>query len=759
MKNVYFLFLFLLSLLTVESLFAQSKETLDSDKDPNLDQLPSWLLNNPPINPPIEAVITVNGWDNFNLGTASAEPHFSLNPSNIKQMMGAYNTNSAYRTNDAISWVAGTPPFGFSMWGDPVTAYDSIGNLYYQNMYGSSTIQGAKVIKSTDNGVTWSAAVTGVMGNDKNWIACDQTSGPYANYVYCTMTNSGSGAFWRSTNQGTSFQSTYSFSTQSLPGMMVAVGPKTGSPDVPGGVVYVVTHSGTNAAGTYTFYASTDGGASFTLKSANQFSNVIGTEISGRSTVQGMRTRPYPMIAADNSYGPYRGRLYLVYASNKPVGSGGKSDIFSRYSTDQGATWSQPVTVNDDPNTQNNFQFFPAIWCDKVSGKLFVKWYDTRRIPTSDSMDVYATYSDDGGVTFKPNVRVTNSSFKIWLGGTAPKYQGDYDAMMTYGDQGGILYTDFRSMGYGSYFTFFPDYAMTVSPGTANIANDYDSAMVTAAVPEVKLYDKSVTFTASVTPQPTQGQFDISFLNGKNTITTFPDSVVVVVKTSGGVTIQPYTLKIRGEGPNGIPVHERTMTLSLSQYIPVELISFSAAVSEDAIRLDWSTATETNNRGYYVERSDKAAQWTTVGFVEGKGTTSEQAHYTFHDRTAISAGSYTYRLRQIDFDGTVNYSAEVLVNVLKPVSFTLQQNYPNPFNPTTVIRFALPIAGRVKLTIFDAIGNKVETLVDGYKDAQEYEVRWNAANVAAGAYFYSLELSPNDGSAMKKSVKKLMLMK
>jgi hypothetical protein len=127
------------------------------------------------------------------------------------------------------------------------------------------------------------------------------------------------GNFARSTNFGASFTTTKTFSGQTLPGMMVAVGPNVwNGNNISGGCVYVVTHGGTNSAGIYTFHVSTDGGLTFTQKSQQMYSGVIGTEIGGRSTVNGMRTRPYPMIAADNSWGPNRGRLYLVYATNDP---------------------------------------------------------------------------------------------------------------------------------------------------------------------------------------------------------------------------------------------------------------------------------------------------------------------------------------------------------------------------------------------------------------------------------------------------------
>lgn len=168
-----------------------------------------------------EAVVTdAQGYDNFNLGVAFAEPHLVQNPTNPLQYFTSWNTNTAFRTNDAFTWTISSPPFGASTYGDPVNAYDSLGNLFYENMSGSGTIQNCRVIKSTNNGQSWGTSVIAVLGNDKNWIAADQTSGPYANYLYTTMTNNGSGSFYRSTDHGTTFTSMTSFATQSLPGLL-----------------------------------------------------------------------------------------------------------------------------------------------------------------------------------------------------------------------------------------------------------------------------------------------------------------------------------------------------------------------------------------------------------------------------------------------------------------------------------------------------------------------------------------------------------
>jgi len=700
-----------------------------------------------------DAVITDgSGYDNFNLGTAFAEPHLVQNPNNPLQYFTSFNTNTAYRTNDAFNWLISNPSFGASTYGDPVNAYDSLGNLFYENMSGSGTIQNCRVIRSTDNGTTWGTSVIAVLGNDKNWIAADQTSGPYANYLYTVMTNSGSGSFYRSTNNGASFTSTTSFATQSLPGMMVAVGPNG---DVQGGCVYVVTNSGSSFASTYTFYASTNGGATFSLKSAQNYSGYVGTNVSGRNSVQNMRTRPYPFITADNSYGPNRGRLYLVYASNTPAGDGNKPDIFCRYSDDQAATWSSAVVINDDANTTAHNQWHPSIWCDKTSGRLFVKWMDTRDTPTSDSAHIYASYSDDGGLTWAENQRITTAKMRINCstcgGGGTPRYQGDYDAITAIDNQSLMVWTDFRAGTFGSYVGFFPDYAMQVSPAVDTIGNEQDSVFYNVSVPSVKLYNSNVIFSASVSPTPANGTITVDFPAG-NTLSTFPGNVAMRVRTAGNVSVGNYTITITGNGPNGTPVHKRTVTLNIGLIIPVELTAFSATVNKNDVRLDWTTATELNNLGFEIQRKDKEGNFESLGFINGKGTTTETNEYSFVD-IKVDAGNYTYRLMQKDYDGTFAYSQEVEVEISLPLEYSLEQNYPNPFNPTTTISYSIPSDNFVTIRLYDVLGNEVITLVNEQKQAGKYEMLFNASNIASGVYYYQI----NSGTFTQ--TRKLMLLK
>ena len=177
--------------------------------------------------------------------------------------------------------------------------------------------------------------------------------------------------------------------------------------------------------------------------------------------------------------------------------------------------------------------------------------------------------------------------------------------------------------------------------------------------------------------------------------------------------------------------------------VPVELTNFSANVNGDDVILNWSTASEINNQGFEIHRkiSDKGNQqseWNMIGFVNGSGTTSETRNYNFTDYNLIS-GSYSYRLKQIDFDGTYEYSdiVEVEVNSI-PTRFSLEQNYPNPFNPTTNFEFQIANSGFVNLKIFDVLGNKVETLVNEEKEPGLYKIKYDASRLSSGVYYYTL---------------------
>jgi len=188
--------------------------------------------------------------------------------------------------------------------------------------------------------------------------------------------------------------------------------------------------------------------------------------------------------------------------------------------------------------------------------------------------------------------------------------------------------------------------------------------------------------------------------------------------------------------PSGLTVISDMSTglyvLRFDGAVPVELTSFTAAASNQNVILNWSTATETNNLGFEVQRKD--GNWFyTIGFIEGNGTTTESKNYSYTDQN-LQTGNYYYRLKQVDFDGGVEYSEEVMAEVTSPSVFVLDQNYPNPFNPSTKIKFSIPNSEFINLSIYNMIGEKVAELVNETMTAGEYEQEFNAEGLPSGIY-------------------------
>ncbi len=175
--------------------------------------------------------------------------------------------------------------------------------------------------------------------------------------------------------------------------------------------------------------------------------------------------------------------------------------------------------------------------------------------------------------------------------------------------------------------------------------------------------------------------------------------------------------------------------------LPVELSSFSASVVGSAVKLNWGTETEINNYGFDVERCALSAErqaWETIGFVSGNGNSNSPKNYSYVDDN-VNAGTYCYRLKQIDNDGQFEYSKAIEIGLTAPDKFELSQNYPNPFNPSTTINYNLPEAANVKLIIYNILGQEVKTLVNEFKEAGVHTVNFNASELNSGLYIYKIE--------------------
>jgi len=173
--------------------------------------------------------------------------------------------------------------------------------------------------------------------------------------------------------------------------------------------------------------------------------------------------------------------------------------------------------------------------------------------------------------------------------------------------------------------------------------------------------------------------------------------------------------------------------------IPVELASFTGSKTQNDVRLDWITASELNNHGFEIQRSTDGNEFVTIGFVEGKGTTTERSYYSYSDQFYfMNENIMYYRLKQVDYDGSFSYSNILSFENPSATEFTLAQNYPNPFNPATKIEYSIPGDRFVELRVYDVMGSEIITLVNEQKTAGTHSVLFDASNIPSGVYFYTL---------------------
>ncbi len=216
-------------------------------------------------------------------------------------------------------------------------------------------------------------------------------------------------------------------------------------------------------------------------------------------------------------------------------------------------------------------------------------------------------------------------------------------------------------------------------------------------------------------------------------------SATAEVEIPGGVTYCGLNaikqLLVLGKATMGL----RTATTTWGA-LPVELSSFSSMINDRNVTLHWSTTSESNNSGFDIERSAaNSSEWTKVGYLNGFGNSEITHSYSYTDRN-LASGTYSYRLKQIDYNGNFEYhnlNSEVVIGI--PTAFNLRQNYPNPFNPSTTINFDMPKDGFVTLKVYNTSGKEVASLVNETRAAGYHTVSFNAANLSSGVYYYRLE--------------------
>jgi hypothetical protein len=697
-KVIYFLLTFLVSNIMI----AQNS---------GVDYRPSVVIPPPGYSPQGDnsTTLTINGFDNYFLGNDFGEPYIAVNPNDPKKQVCAYNTNSFYYTLNGIDWIKSYPTFpGYNILGDPVMAYDNLGNVFYVSLYSpnvSSGPWGIVVAKSTNNGVSWSnyyqAHQTTLQLADKEWVAIDQTNGPYSGNIYIGWRQYGSPGmgFIRSTDHGATWSSFMQLTGGQ--GAYVSVGPN-GSTQ--GGYLYFACSD--NYIGTsILMHRSSDGGATF------QFLGYVVSGITVPGILYGVNGRPtlknthircddMPRMAVDNSYTSTRGNVYIVYAANPPGPD--LADIFFVKSTNNGVSWSTPIKLNDDATTTD--QWMPTISVDNNTGKIFISWYDSRNDPTNNILtDIYGTTSSDGGTTFATDNRISNASFNpdnmASVNLTDASYIGDYFGTASTGGITSITsWMDNRTTGTNimqSFVGYNPDFAMTTNPSQKYLGNN-DSSVFTINVPGIRgIFSDRVKFTASVDTLPISGNIQVSFVNGKDSITSFPDSVYLKVKTIGTVTPGFYHISILGSGKNGTPVHRRK----------IDLLINSSSVTVQTNR-DGTAIFKVNNVSYTTRQNFVFANGSVVNVQAVSPIETGGSKYVFQNWS--DAGDTTHNVtinNPLTLTAFYKIKFKLIINSSIPYTFGGDQFY------DSAVAFQFGVTNRV------VIHNGVQYIFRGWDGA------------------------------------------
>jgi len=355
-----------------------------------------------------------------------AESTISVNPLNPLQLFESDTLSGVghFSTNGGATWATSNlSALGTSL-GDVQTASDQFGNLFLTRFGNPSPSTSISVARSTDGGATFGdvRTISGVSGNDQPSIAVG------ANSVWVDFTNP-SGQIVAAGAQVSGFNSVGAFSPlQVAPGTCGATPGDFGDIAIgPTGQVAVVYQNNASGAGPDTIKFNLDpnglGAGGF-----NSQSTVTATNVGGFHPVPAQPNRTIDAeanLAWDHSGGPHNGRLYMVYTDTPSLSSPNATNIFVRFSDDNGTTWSAPVKVNDD-NTSNS-HILPAIAVDQTTGDVAVTWYDARNSVNNNTLQIFGAVTDNGGLSFGSNFQISAGTIDCRVDGLFDC--GDYDKM------------------------------------------------------------------------------------------------------------------------------------------------------------------------------------------------------------------------------------------------------------------------------------------------------------------------------------------
>ncbi len=364
------------------------------------------------------------------VGDAANEPSIAVDPTDMdKVAIGWRQFDTIFSNFRQAGW--GYTTDGGQTWNfpgviepgvfrsDPVLDFDLQGNFYYNSLTVSGDDFWCDVFKSTDGGATWDIG-TFAQGGDKQWMTIDRSGGMGDGHHYAYWSVWWSicypGYFTRSTDRGASYEDCDSIPTVMYWGTL-NVGPDGELYACGGGFEDFVVAKSTNA---------------------NDSSQSVAWDFVTSVDLDGAiwsGTGPNPggllgqaWIATDHSSGPTRGNVYLLCSVKQTSSPYDSLDVMFSRSTDGGSTWSIPVRVNDDSET-DAWQWFGTMSV-APDGRIDAIWLDTRNDPGGFDSELYYSYSFDAGSTWSTNERLSDS-FDPHVGWPQQDKMGDYFDMVS----------------------------------------------------------------------------------------------------------------------------------------------------------------------------------------------------------------------------------------------------------------------------------------------------------------------------------------
>src|SRR5438105_2191698 len=448
--------------------------------------------------------VNVDASGNNILGDAANECSISVDPTNGSKMTIAWRQFNdvtsnfrqggwGYTSDGGTTWTfPGVLQNGIFR-SDPVTQSNEIGNFFYLSLQSDQNLSFFcdDLWRSTNGGQSWveQSPDRGAGGGDKQWFTIDKTSGPGHGFQYQSddgINCSGGGVeFQRSTNGGVTWQNP----------IVVPHGPVYGTLDVDtngnlfiggeGSSFYCVRSSNAQI-GTQT--------PTFDRSTAVNMGGFIGSGGINPAGLDGM-----VFLAVDRSGTATNNNIYML-ASVVPSGRSTTDVMFVR-STDGGLTFSAPLKINDDPVNPSKWHWF-GTFSVAPNGRLDAVWYDTRNAANNTDSQLFYSYSTDAGVTWSPNVAVSNP-FNPFEGYPNQSKIGDYITMVS-DDTGG-------NVAYSATFNFNPSrgqheedvYYVRVSPSGGATPTPTATASPTATATATATSTATATATATSTPMAT----------------------------------------------------------------------------------------------------------------------------------------------------------------------------------------------------------------------------------------------------------------